>query len=75
MVRYWGPPPQVYQNLIVLEWKLDDVRDGCSSFQAVLHYERFGMAEENTPSVVVCNLTSRRSGFTVTIGNDRALPF
>ncbi|MGB7928294.1 MAG: glycosyltransferase family 39 protein, partial [Terriglobales bacterium] len=46
---YWGPPPQVYKNLIVIEWSLDDVRDNCTSFQAFNHYERFGMGEENTP--------------------------
>ena len=46
---YWGPPPQVYKNLIVLEWSLDDVRDNCTSFQAFEHHERFGMGEENTP--------------------------
>jgi hypothetical protein len=46
---YWGPPPQVYKNLIVIEWSLDDVRDNCTSFQAFEHDERFGMSEENTP--------------------------
>jgi hypothetical protein len=46
---YWGPPPQVYKNLIVIQWSLDDVRDNCTSFQAFDHYDRFGMAEENTP--------------------------
>jgi hypothetical protein len=46
---YWGPPPQVYKNLIVIEWSLDDVRDNCTSFQAFDHYQRFGMGEENTP--------------------------
>lgn len=46
---YWGPPPQVYKNLIVIEWSLDDVHDNCTSFQAFEHYERFGMGEENTP--------------------------
>ncbi len=46
---FWGPPPQVYKNLIVIEWSLDDVRDNCTSFQAFNHYERFGMGEENTP--------------------------
>ena len=46
---YWGPPPQVYKNLIVILWSLDDVRDNCTSFQAFEHYERFGMGEENTP--------------------------
>jgi hypothetical protein len=46
---YWGPPPQVYKNLIVIEWSLDDVRDNCTSFQAFQHYQRFGMDEENTP--------------------------
>ena len=45
---YWGPPPQVYKNLIVIEWSLDDVRDNCTSFQAFDHYQRFGMGEENT---------------------------
>jgi hypothetical protein len=46
---YWGPPPQAYKNLIVIEWSLDDVRDNCTSFQAFEHYQRFGMGEENTP--------------------------
>jgi Dolichyl-phosphate-mannose-protein mannosyltransferase len=46
---YWGPPPQVYKNLIVIQWGLDDVRDNCTTFQAFDHYERFGMAEENAP--------------------------
>ncbi len=46
---YWGPPPQVYKNLIVIQWSLDDVRDNCTSFQAFEHYDRFGMDEENTP--------------------------
>ena len=46
---YWGPPPQVYKNLIVIQWSLDDVRDNCTSFQAFPHYQRFGMGEENTP--------------------------
>jgi 4-amino-4-deoxy-L-arabinose transferase-like glycosyltransferase len=46
---YWGPPPQVYKNLIVIQWSLEDVRDNCTSFQAFNHYDRFGMAEENQP--------------------------
>jgi Dolichyl-phosphate-mannose-protein mannosyltransferase len=46
---YWGPPPIVYKNLIVIEWSLDDVRDNCTSYQAFEHYEKFGMGEENTP--------------------------
>ena len=46
---YWGPPPQVYKNLIVIEWGLEDVQENCTSFQAFEHYERFGMGEENTP--------------------------
>ncbi|MFY9843553.1 MAG: glycosyltransferase family 39 protein [Terriglobales bacterium] len=45
---YWGPPPQVYKNLIVIQWSLDDVRDNCTSFQTYEHYQRFGMGEENT---------------------------
>ena len=46
---FWGPPPLVYKNLIVIQWSLDDVRDNCTSFQAFQHYQRFGMGEENTP--------------------------
>lgn len=46
---YWGPPPQVYKNLIVLEWDRDDVADSCTSYQPFDHYERWGMGEENTP--------------------------
>jgi len=46
---FWGPPPQAYQNLIVLEWSLEDVKDNCTSFQAFPHYQKFGMGEENTP--------------------------
>jgi hypothetical protein len=46
---YWGPPPQVYKNLIVIQWGVDDVRDNCTSYQAFDHYQRFGMGEENTP--------------------------
>jgi len=46
---YWGPPPQAYKNLIVIEWSREDVQDNCASYQAFDHYERFGMAEENTP--------------------------
>jgi hypothetical protein len=46
---YWGPPPQVFKNLIVIQWSLEDVRDNCTSFQAFEHDQRFGMDEENTP--------------------------
>jgi hypothetical protein len=46
---YWGPPPQVYKNLIVIQWGLKDVRDNCTSFQAFERYQRFGMGEENAP--------------------------
>jgi hypothetical protein len=46
---YWGPPPQVYKNLIVIEWSREDVQDNCTSYQAFQHYERFGMEEENGP--------------------------
>jgi hypothetical protein len=46
---YWGPPAQQYTNLIVLQWSREDVQDNCTAFQAVDHYARFGMAEENTP--------------------------
>ena len=46
---YWGPPAQVYKNLIVIQWDLNDVRDNCTSFQPFEHYQRFGMDEENRP--------------------------
>jgi Dolichyl-phosphate-mannose-protein mannosyltransferase len=46
---YWGPPPQVYKNLIVIEWSLEDVQDNCTSYQTFDHYQRFGMGEENMP--------------------------
>ena len=46
---YWGPPPQAYKNLIVIQWSREDVQDNCTSFQAFEHYQRFGMEEENTP--------------------------
>jgi len=50
---YWGPPPQPYKNLIVIQWSFEDVRDNCTSFQPFAHYERFGMGEENT-SIYLC---------------------
>lgn len=53
---YWGPPPVVYQNLIVVEWSLQDVKDNCTSWQAFDHYDRWGMAEENTP-IYLCRGT------------------
>ncbi len=46
---YWGPPAEDYQNLIFLQFSLEDVQDNCTTWQAVEHYNRFGMAEENTP--------------------------
>jgi hypothetical protein len=46
---YWGPPPQVYKNLIVIQWSLEDVQDNCTSYQAFEHYDRWGMGEENGP--------------------------
>lgn len=46
---YWGPPPQVYKNLVVIQWSREDVEDNCTSHQAFNHYQRFGMGEENTP--------------------------
>ena len=46
---YWGPPPQAYRNLIVIQWSQEDVQDNCTSFQTFPHYNRFGMGEENTP--------------------------
>ena len=46
---YWGPPPQVFKNLIVIQWSREDVQDNCTSYQAFDHYERFVMGEENAP--------------------------
>lgn len=46
---YWGPPPERYTNLIVIQWSQEDVQDNCTAFQAFQHYDRFGMGEENTP--------------------------
>jgi hypothetical protein len=54
---YWGPPPQVYKNLIVIQWSLDDVRDNCTSFQTFEHYQRFGMGEENAPMYLCRGVT------------------
>ncbi|HWY22908.1 MAG TPA: glycosyltransferase family 39 protein [Candidatus Acidoferrum sp.] len=54
---YWGPPPQVYKNLIVIQWSLDDVRDNCTSFQPFDHSQRFGMAEENQPMYLCRGVT------------------
>ena len=54
---YWGPPPQVYKNLIVIQWGLDDVRDNCTSFQGFEHYQRFGMGEENAPMYLCRGVT------------------
>jgi hypothetical protein len=54
---YWGPPPQVFKNLIVIQWSLGDVRDNCTSFQAFEHYQRFGMGEENTPMYLCRGVT------------------
>ncbi len=46
---YWGPPPLVYKNLIVIQWGLEDVQENCTSYHAFEHYQRFGMGAENTP--------------------------
>jgi hypothetical protein len=46
---YWGPPPVKYENLIVIQWGLNDVRDNCTSYQAFAHFEKWGMGEENQP--------------------------
>lgn len=54
---FWGPPAEHYENLIVLEFSLDDVRDNCTSWQAYDHYERWGMGEENTP-IYLCRGTT-----------------
>jgi hypothetical protein len=46
---YWGPPAQDYRNLIVLQGDAEDMHRRCGSVQAYPHFDRFGMAEENTP--------------------------
>ena len=46
---YWGPPPQVYKNLIVIEWGFDDVQESCTSYEKFDRYNRFAMGEENSP--------------------------
>jgi len=45
---YWGPPPVVYKNLIVIQWGLDDVKDNCTSYDTFPHTSPWGMEEENT---------------------------
>lgn len=51
---YWGPPPQVYKNLIVIQWDEQDVRDNCESYEGFDHYNRFGMSEENRRLIFLC---------------------
>ena len=46
---FWGPPAEDYRNFIFLQFSREDVEDNCASWQAFEHYDRFGMAEENTP--------------------------
>lgn len=47
---YWGPPQGTYDAFILLQWDQDDVQRLCTSWEApVVHYHRFGMAEENRP--------------------------
>jgi hypothetical protein len=31
---------QVYKNIIVIQWRVDDVRDNCTSFRPVEHYQQ-----------------------------------
>jgi hypothetical protein len=46
---YWGPPTEDYRNFIFLQFSQEDAQDNCTTWQAFEHYDRFGMAEENTP--------------------------
>jgi hypothetical protein len=46
---YWGPPKEDYRNFIFLQFSQEVVQDNCTAWQAFEHYDRFGMAEENTP--------------------------
>ncbi|MGH9442382.1 MAG: ArnT family glycosyltransferase [Thermoanaerobaculia bacterium] len=54
---YWGPPEKDYRNLIVLQGDEDDMRRRCTSFEAYPHFDRNGMAEENTPIYLCRGLT------------------
>ncbi len=51
---YWGPPPQVYKNLILIQWSEDDARDSCESYQGFEHYSEWGMGEENGKIIFLC---------------------
>jgi hypothetical protein len=46
---YWGPPKEDYRNLIVLQYRQQDVEENCTSWAAFPHSHPWGMAEENTP--------------------------
>jgi hypothetical protein len=53
---YWGPPPQEYTSLILLQYNLESVQKRCTSFEAFAHHDRWGMGEENTP-IYLCRGT------------------
>jgi 4-amino-4-deoxy-L-arabinose transferase-like glycosyltransferase len=50
---YWGPPQEDYRNFIFLQFSRRDVEGNCTSWQAFDHYNRYGMAEENT-AIYLC---------------------
>jgi hypothetical protein len=53
---YWGPPPEEYTSLILLQYNLESVQKRCTSFEAFAHHDRWGMGEENTP-IYLCRGT------------------
>jgi dolichyl-phosphate-mannose-protein mannosyltransferase len=55
---YWGPPPVSYTNLILLQFKLETVKERCTSYQTFQHFNRFGMGEENAP-IYLCLETTQ----------------
>lgn len=46
---YWGPPAKNYENFIVIQWDEQDVKDDCTTYRSVEHYNEWGMGEENRP--------------------------
>jgi Dolichyl-phosphate-mannose-protein mannosyltransferase len=51
---FWGPPPQTPQTIIYLQSDLEMLKQNCASVeQAGVHYNRYGMGEENEP-IYVC---------------------
>jgi hypothetical protein len=50
----WGPPPEMPRTIIYLQADRDALRQNCASVeQAGVHYNQYGMGEENEP-IYVC---------------------